>query len=221
MKDIIYFNGDSWADSFLFRQSCYDEFSKNFLIINSAIGGNWNNQIIKSSINDILSLVELSKLHKNKIHAFIFLSELLRSPNEIRFLSNITKEIGSSVGVNACLELMNDRLFSYLKLKLASISNLNLYISTAFTDNNYEPPMYFLMKQNFRPIENCYSVSYLTKFGDKDLLKMGFTKKQIVDFLHTSLARCELLESINGIRNYHVADKNLYLPIINKVKQSL
>lgn len=225
MKDIIYFNGDSWTDSFLFKQACYDEFSKNFLIINSAIGGNWNNQIVKSSINDILTLTELSRKQKNKVHAFIFLSEMLRSSSEVSLLQRLVKEIGSNAGVNSCLEIVNDQLCNYLKLKLSGINNLNLHVSSAFTDSNCKtiPPMYFTMQptSNYKSIDKCYSVSYLSKFGDRALLQMGFSKQQVVDFLQSSLSRCRLLESIHGIRNYHVADKNAYFPIINKIKQSL
>lgn len=225
MRDIIYFNGDSWTDSFLFKQLCYDEFSKKFLIVNSAIGGNWNTQIIKSSISDILSLTELTQQHKIKLHAFIFLSELLRSPDEVVLLKNIVKEIGNHTGLQSCLEILNERLFNYLKFKFIGIDNLNLHISTAFTDGSCKtiPPMYFTMQNNkdYSSIEKCYSVSYLSKFGDEQLLSMGFSKQQIVDFLHSSLVRCKLLESIDGMHNYHVADKNLYLPIINKIKQSL
>ena len=226
MKNIIYFNGDSWTESFLFKRVYNQELSKDFFIINSAVGGNWNKNIINSSINDLNYISEMTKPYKVKIHAFIFLSEWLRSPDEVFLLKNFVKKTDNFHSINESIEIMSQSIIDTFINKFSKVDNINLHVSTAFIDCKWTTisPMYLTIQNKITmdiSQEKCYSVSYFNNNDGSEFTKMGFSKKDRFDFLQSNLNRCKLLESINGIKNYHVAIPHLYLPIVEQIKQFL
>ena len=205
MKNILYFNGDSWTHSVFFMRACAERFSKSHQIINTAIGGNWNKLIVESTINDLKYLSVLAQTQNITIHAFVFLSEWLRGGDEIDILKMITKKHGIADGINGNIEKIINYYVQRLTTNVGKLSNVQLTVSTAFTDHipNGFLPMYMILVNKLNlvaPISCCYNISYLNKHGDKQLLEMGFNKAQVEEFLDCNLDRCKLLESFPKIK---------------------
>jgi len=226
MKNIIYFNGDSWTENFFFKRVYNQELSKDFFIVNSSVGGNWNKNIINSSINDLNSLLEMIEPYNLKINAFIFLSEWFRSYDEIVLLKNLTKKTKVQGSINQHIEIMTQNIIDSFKDKFVKNNKISLHVSTAFVDCNWTTisPMYLTI-QNKMTIdklqEKCYSVSYFNKNDGSEFTNMGFSKQETLDFMQSNLDRCKLLQSISGIKDYHVATADLYVPVVEQLKQFL
>lgn len=226
MKNIIYFNGDSWTENFLFKRVYNQELSKDFFIVNSSVGGNWNKNIINSSINDLNYLLEMVEPYNVKINAFIFLSEWFRSYDEIILLKNFTQKIKVPGGINQHIEIMSQNIIDSFINKFAKSDKISLHVSTAFIDCNWTTilPMYLAIQNKItidKLQEKCYSVSYFNKNNGSEFINMGFSKQEILEFMQSNLDRCKLLQSIAGMKDYHVATSDLYVPVVEQLKQFL
>jgi hypothetical protein len=225
MNDIIYFNGDSWTENFVFKRALKEILPTNYLVINNATSGNWNKQIIKETVDDLTQLSAWSPTAT--IHAFIFLSEWLRSPHEIDIVKVLVKRHGTVAGVNLILSELANLYVNQLKNKISTLPNVKLHVSTAFVDTAWETdmlPMYKIVMDNLNLKTHgslCYSVSYINKFSDQELLNLGFNKYQINDFVTNVLNRCMDLETIPSIIRYHLADHEQYKNIAKEIKKLL
>jgi hypothetical protein len=183
--NIIYFNGDSFTDHRYFREESYDILSADDrLIINNSISGNWNTNIVKQTIKELFQLSELAEKTNGQIHAFIFFSELLRSPLEIKILDKIVKTHGVYNGLEFALAKLAEFYYSSILLKTMGLKNAYIHISTAFTDLPIDTklrPMYEIVT-GVKANDPCYTVSYLSKHGDEELLNMGFDKIELFPF---------------------------------------
>lgn len=219
--NIIYFNGDSFTNHRYFREASYNILSTNDqLIINNAMSGNWNTNIVKQTIKELKQLSELVKRTNGEVYAFIFLSELLRSPLEIKILKKIVKTHGVVQGLEFVLAKLSEIYYSSILLSTADLENVHIHISTAFTDLHLDTelrPMYEIIT-GVREKERCYTVSYVSKHDDTELLKMGFDKAEILRLVESSIKRCDLLENIPDINNYHFNNEEQYKLIINSIK---
>jgi len=219
--NIIYFNGDSFIDHRYFREEAYNILSiRNRLIINNAISGNWNTNIVKQSINELTLLDKIAEKTNSKVNAFIFLSELLRDEFEIKILANIVKIHSLSDNLESALAKLAEFYYSAILDKVSKLKNVNVQVSSAFTDLHIDTklrPMYATAIGS-KVKDVCYTVSYLSKFGDNDLLNMGFSKIEIEKLIDTINKRRVLLESIPNSDCAHLNDRQQYKLIINSVK---
>jgi hypothetical protein len=217
-KNIIYFNGDSFTDDPLFRQECYNRFkASEYFIINNAIGGNWNPNIVKQSVIELRYLDNWAKQTQTTVHAFIFFTEVLRSPIEHSLLKKIKAENNCLL---ECLHELNKFYYSALIKTVSKLTNVKINVSTAFTDVSWEtkiPPMYKTVLPDTRS-DDCYSVSYLNIFGDTELLNLGFTKMDLLQLADSSLTRAKLLESIPNVKAFHINDREQYKLIIDSIQ---
>lgn len=219
--NIIYFNGDSFTDHQYFREESYNILSSDDrLIINNSISGNWNPNIVKQTINELTQLSKLAEKTNSKVHAFIFFSELLRSPIEIRILNKIVKTYGINNGLDFALAKLAEFYYSAILIETMNLKNVYIHISTAFTDLPIDTklrPMYEIVT-GIKAKDTCYTVSYLSKHSDKELLGMGFNKIELLKLLETSIKRCNLIEEIPDVFNFHFNNKDQYKLIINSIK---
>jgi len=219
--NIIYFNGDSFTDHRYFREESYNILSMDDrIIINNAISGNWNPNIVKQTIKELHQLDTLAEKTNGQVHAFIFFSELLRSPFEIKILKNIVKTYDKSLDLESALAKLAEFYYSSILSKTANLKNVYVHLSTAFTDLPIETklrPMYEIITGN-KATDVCYTVSYLSKNGDKELLNMGFGKTELLKLVKSSITRCDLIERIPNIRSYHFNNREQYKLIINSIK---
>jgi hypothetical protein len=220
---IIYFNGDSFTDHGYFREESYNVLSTdNSLIINNSISGNWNTNIVKQTNKELIMLNQLAEKNNCKVHAFIFLSESLRSPIELAILAQITKTHGASAGLEFCLAKLTEFYYEAILANASRLKNVCVHVSTAFTDLPVVTdlsPMYKTVcgLPNLDTTHTCYTVSYPSKYGDTALLKMGFSKEDLIKLIDASLDRCKLLETVPDIIKYHFNNRQQYRLIIDGI----
>lgn len=225
--NIIYFNGDSFTDHQYFREESYNILSSDdLMIINNSIAGNWNTNIVSKTIAELAHLDRLADQKKCKVHAFIFLSELLRSPTEIAILRKLAKTHGTSQGLEFCLSELAKFYYNAILYKVNQLANVTVHISTAFTDlpiTTRLTPMYKTVCgiANTELTNNCYTVSYPAIHSDGEFLNMGFTKEDSIKVINASIERCKLLETIPNIYKYHFNSRQQYTLIINEIKNLL
>lgn len=219
--NIIYFNGDSFTNHRYFRENSYDILSSDDkLIINNSIEGNWNTNIVKQTIKELHQLSELAEKTNGQVYAFIFFSELLRSPFEIKILDKIVKTHETS-DLEFALAKLAEFYYLSILLRIANLKNVCVHISTAFTDLPIDTklrPMYEIVT-GVKTNDICYTVSYISKHGDQALLDMGFNKTELLKLIDSSIKRCDLLNKIPDIYKYHFGNKEQYKLIINSINQ--
>jgi hypothetical protein len=225
MRDIIYFNGDSWTDSFVFKRASKQVLSSDFMIINQATSGNWNKVIIDETVSD---LTYLSNIAPNvNIHAFVFLSEWLRSSNELDLMKILINQTGVNEGINSVISKLATIQVNAFRNKISTLPNVKLHLSTAFIDAGWGEdmkPMYKMIMDGLNLQTHqaiCYNVSYVNKFGDSELRQLGFNTYQIDEFVNNSLIRCLDLESIPKIIKYHISAQEQYNIVIEEIQQLL
>ena len=214
-NSVIYVNGDSWCDNRHFKTLLNKTFP-NQLIVNAAVQGNWNSQINATTINDIKLLSEKFK----NINCFIYYSECLRGSSEEKTIKQMVKH-KTYDRINLLLE---DLLYGYhavLQKKIGDLCNLNM--TTAFIDNcvlSTMRPMYQTMISE-NPLHKCYSVSIHAIGKKQSILNASFDKEENVRYLDSVIERCNLLESIPGIKNYHPDNESLYEMVIADIQNKL
>ena len=212
-NSVIYINGDSWCGNRYFKTLLNKTFP-NQLIVNAAVQGNWNSQINATTINDITLLSEKFK----NINCFVYYSECLRGSSEDETIKQMAKH-KTYDRINLLLE---DLLYSYhavLQKKIGDLCNLNM--TTAFIDNcvlSTMRPMYQAMLSE-NPFHKCYSLSKHVK--DQSVLNALFDKEENVRYLDSVIERCNLLESIPGMKDYHPDNESLYEMIIADIQNRL
>jgi len=210
-NDVIYVNGDSWCDNRFFKECLFDNFQNN-LVVNSAVAGNWNQQINRQTVKDI---DRLSQQH-DTIHCFIFYSECLRGNEEWKVLKNIKKQERIDCGINFLLEKLLE-VYHY-----SLISKINhkckLSISTAFIDKCSLSNMSSMLDMitNREHQSKCFSLcSYLK---NKEYFKNNFSEDDNLQFMDSILNRCKDIEQIPNIKNYHPNDTKTYENVIAEIK---
>lgn len=212
-NSVIYINGDSWCDNRHFKVLLQKNFP-NQLIVNAAVQGNWNSQINTSTINDVQLLSEKF----SNINCFVYYSECLRGSYEDDTIKVMAKH-KTYLRIDSLLE---DLLYSYhavLQKKIGKLCNLNM--TTAFVDNcvlSTMRPMYQAMLSH-SPANKCYSLSKHVK--DQSILNLLFDKQENVRYLDSVIERCELLESIPGMKDYHPNHESLYEMVIADIQNRL
>lgn len=220
MKDIIYFNGDSYTDHWLFRHEANARFG-DYFVINNAISGNWNPNIFKQSKFDLVYLDALAKENQITVHAYIFLSEVLRSPIETDFLKNIVNNLKTQCSVNEILEILNKMYYTALVETANNLSNVKLHVSTAFTDVSWETDVQPMYRNIITTDATCYSVSYLSKHSGSKLLELGFTLAQLIEMADIAIARCNLLDDMPDSAELHINNASQYKLIIDSIQRTL
>lgn len=220
MKDIIYFNGDSYTDHSLFRHETNERLG-DYFVINNAISGNWNPNIVKQSNTDLVYLNNIALANQITVHAYIFLSEVLRSPIEINLLKGIINNLKTQYSINEVLGELNKMYYLALVKTADNLSNVKLHVSTAFTDVSWDTDVQPMYKTIVTTEATCYSVSYLNKHDNSKLLKIGLTLAHLIEMADIAIARCDLIDAIPHSANLHINDATQYKSIMDSIQRTL
>lgn len=200
---MIYINGCSWTDNYIFRDNLMNE---NIPVINNASSGYSNFQICKHTIYDLKYFSE----YFDKFYAIIFLTEPFRSDYEFKLL----KDKKGSLQDLACQSLFQMKNI----LDKSKPDNVKLIYSSSFIDlpwNTKLPSMLTLACESHKI--NLEQTKCYTTQANK-LIKTN-VHRPTVDDLETIINRCKTIEKIPMQKNYHLQDNTSYTNIVNKIKE--
>jgi|APSaa5957512493_1039668.scaffolds.fasta_scaffold20576_3 hypothetical protein len=201
---MLYINGCSWTDSFIFRDSLSNN---DILVINNAASGNSNFQICRQTKYD---LKNFSK-HFDKITAIIFLTEAFRSEYEYKMAK----------GPGSLQDLASKSLHQMKKAIDSSLpNNVNIIYSSSFVDLPWEtnfPSMLTLACKAHGIIQEetqCYTTKVIK------VQKIHELKPNLKD-LDIIIDRLNTIEKIPNQQNYHIKDSISYTAVVKQIQEVL